>query len=149
VVASVTSRPEAATSRRAWARARSQRVSPLSVRAIIDHEESITISRRPGEAAAARPAGDGRVTANASARAIAMVTTRDTALRMRSHSVRSRASSSTRRHSRRDGTITRGGRSLSRNSHAANPPAAASNSHACQAAMAPNVTRGTVPAGTP
>src|SRR5262249_14665678 len=38
-----------------------------------------------------------------------------------------------------DGTRTRGGRTFSRKSHAAAPPAAATSSHACHSAMEPNV----------
>src|SRR5262249_28532926 len=55
------------------------------------------------------------------------------------HSVASRDSLSTRVHSSSDGTRTRGGRTFSRKSHAAAPPAAATSSHACHAAMEPNV----------
>ena len=112
VVARATSSSAPSASRLASCSARSHRDSPLAVRVAIDHEESMTISVRPPDTDAAPERKAGRVTARASIRAIATVTMSDTARRMRSHSVSSRASSSTRRQSSSDGIGIRGGRSL-------------------------------------
>ena len=107
----------------------------------------MTISVRPADTDAAPERKTGRVTARASIRAIATVTMSDTVRRMRSHSVSSRASSRTRRQSRRDAIGFRGGRNLRRNSHAAAAPTPPSSANAFQADIASKVMRRIDPGG--
>ena len=148
VVARATSSSAPSASRLASCSARSHRDPPLAMRVAIDHEESMTISVRPPDTDAAPERKAGRVTARASIRAIATVTMSDTVRRMRSHSVSSRASSRTRRQSRRDAIDFRGGRNLRRNSHAAAAPTPPSSANAFQADIASKVMRRTDLVGT-
>ena len=150
VVATAVGLADAATSRRASPNGRSHRDSPPRVRASIDHEESITMRSRPRETAAVPRARDGRVTASASASAISdRQHERDRPAdplpeRQLARLVEHAAPEQQGRHEhpRRP--------QLEQEEPGGSPAtAAASSSHPCHGAMAANVMRRTVPAGTP
>ncbi len=146
VVSTVTSAsPPASDSARS--RAAAHRVRPSGRSASIDSDESsTTVSGPPALPAAWR---SGRPSASTTSSGTSTATAYDTALRTRSQNETCRSSSSTRRHSNSDGTSTRGCRTFMKKSAVTAAATPAASAATTQPASAPNVMRGTCPAGRP
>ena len=137
--------------RRACATARSQRVSPLRVRASIDHDESRTTSRRPPGAPLAPPR---LARAHGRERQRHRDEDRDDERHRAADPLPQRLLARRRRGRAATAAATGTGSARRPELHEEQrqPPARRSppaSSHACHAAIAPKVMRGTVPGGTP